>query len=235
MTIIQNFGDSIGDAYGGGGGLSAAAGVSGGSESGAGLSGTAYGVQVDSSSLTGTVMAPSAGAGTAEASSVVIALNSQFSTTATTQVNLQILPEGFGSYLENILPSDVAAAAGAFSATMQQIKNIRKLEIEKFAQVVASLETTTGLNLVSGTNVPTDTTEAKAALALIALGSGPYGTYTYSDFFGCMSGLPYPWKDIQSSIIGLQTKTLATIYENLWLALTWKQATATIKIGRAHV
>ena len=218
MTIIQNFGDVAGlagDAYGGGGG---------------GLSSSSLGVQVNSNQV-GTVLAPSATTTSTGASSVVNALNSQFPTTATEQVNLQILPEGFGSYLENILPSDIAAAAGAFSATMQQIKNVRKLEIEKFAQVVASLETTAGLNLVNGTNVPTDTTEAKAALALMALGSGPYGTYTYSDFFGCMSGLPYPWKDIQPAIIGLQTTTLSTIYQNLYLALTWEQATATVTPG----
>jgi len=223
MTIIQNFGDVaglVGDAYGG---------ISSNGAGPAGAPEAARGAWVQdlerqlTTVSTNTVSSGAVGA--------VTALSSQFPTTATEQVNLQILPEGFGSYLENILPSDVAAAAGAFSATMQQIKNVRKLEIEKFAQVVASLETTAGLNLVNGTNVPTDTTEAKAALALIALGSGPYGTYTYSDFFGCMSGLPYPWKDIQSSIIGLQTTALSTIYQNLYLALTWEQATATVTPG----
>jgi hypothetical protein len=114
---------------------------------------------------------------------------------------------------------------------MQQIKNIRNIPIEKFAQVAATLETTRGLNLVNGTAVPTDTAEAKAALALMALGSGPYGTYTFSDFFGCMSGLPYPWVQIQPAIIGLQSNTLSTIYQNLWLALTWEQATATVTPG----
>ena len=48
-------------------------------------------------------------------------------------LNYQILPEGFGSYLQGILPDDIATAAGAFSATMQQIKNIRKVDFEKFA------------------------------------------------------------------------------------------------------
>lgn len=147
---------------------------------------------------------------------------------STLQVNLQIMPEGFGSYLDGILPKDLATAAGAFSATMQQIKNIRNIPIEKFAQVAATLETTRGLNLVNGTNVPTDTTEAQAALALIALGSGPYGTYTFSDFFGCMSGLPYPWVQIQPAIINLQSTTLTNIYQQLYLAVTWKQATLTV-------
>ena len=36
------------------------------------------------------------------------------------------------------------------------------------------------------------------------------------------------WKTIQSGITNLQTTTLATIYQNLYLALTWEQATAII-------
>ena len=133
-------------------------------------------------------------------------------------VNSQILPEGFGSYLDGILPSDIATAAGAFSATMQQVKNIRKIDIEKFAQVVSTLETTEGLPLVNGTNVPTDVAEAKAALALVALGTGPNSTYTFSDFFGCMSGLPYDWATLQSAISNMPTGNLANIYSNLYAA-----------------
>jgi hypothetical protein len=221
--IIQNFGDSsvlVGDAYGG---IS-----SSGTNVGVSLSSSGLGTQIDVSSSSDVVLNPQAGDVAPGAAGVVDALSSQFTASATEQVNLQILPEGFGSYLQGILPDDIAAAAGAFSASMQQIKNVRKLEIEKFAQVVISLETTAGLNLVNGTNVPTDTTEAKAALALIALGSGPYGTYTFSDFFGCMSGLPYPWKDIQPAIVGLQSDTLTNIYQQLYLAVTWKQATLTV-------
>ena len=133
-------------------------------------------------------------------------------------VNYQILPEGFGSYLDGILPEDIATAAGAFSATMQQIKNIRKIDIEKFAQVVATLETTSGLPLVNGTNIPTDAVEASAALELIALGSGTNGTYTFSDFFGCMSGLTYDWVSLQTAISNMPTGNLATIYSDLYAA-----------------
>ena len=132
--------------------------------------------------------------------------------------NIQVLPEGFGSYLQDIIPSDVAVAAGAFSMSMQQIKNITNVPIEKFAQVAANLETTQGLNLVNGTNVPTNNTYTSAALAAIALGSGASNTYTYSDFFGAMSGLPYPWEMMQSLIQTIQTSNLATIYSNLYSA-----------------
>ena len=142
------------------------------------------------------------------------------STTANTiiQVNLQILPEGFGSYLDGILPNDIATAAGAFSATMQQVNNIRKIDIEKFAQVVTSLETIEGLPLTNGTNIPTDAAEAQAALSLVALGTGINNLYTFSDFFGCMSGLPYDWANLQSAISNMPTGNLSTIYSNLYSA-----------------
>jgi len=134
------------------------------------------------------------------------------------ELNIQIVPEGFGSYLDGILPPELAVAAGAFGASMQQVKNITQLEIEKFAQIVANLETTVGLPLVGGTNIPVDATEASAGLALIALGSGPRHTYTFSDFFGSMSGLPYPWVLLQKYITNIQSTTLATIYSNLYAA-----------------
>lgn len=134
-------------------------------------------------------------------------------------INIQILPQGFGAYLDGIIPTDIATAAGAFSASMQQIKNISSIPIEKFSQVVASIETTKNLN-VNGTTVPTDTTLAQEGLALIALGSGPHGTYTMSNFLGCMSGLPYLGLNIQELITDLETPALYSIYEQIYLLVT---------------
>jgi hypothetical protein len=141
----------------------------------------------------------------------------------------QVLVEGFGSYLEDILPHDIAVTAGAFGASMQQIKNITQIPVEKFAQVVASMETIQGLDLVNGTNVPTDIEEAQIAYELIALGTGPYKTFTYSDFYGCMSGLPYAWQQLQTLLTDLQTNNLTSIYKQLYLAVSWNRATATIQ------
>jgi len=149
-------------------------------------------------------------------------------TTPTATINIQTLPQGFGSYLDGILPADIATAAGAFSVSMQQIKNISSIPIEKFAQVVTSLETTKGLN-VNGTSVPTSTSLASAGLNLIALGSGPNGTYTMSDFLGCMSGLPYIGIDIRGLIQQTETSTLYDIYKNLYLAVTWERATVSVQ------
>jgi len=139
---------------------------------------------------------------------------------------IQQFPVGFGSYLAGILPPDVATAAGAFGVSVGQIKNITTVPVEKFAQVVTNIETIAGLP-VNGTNVPVDTTLVSGSLPLIALGSGPYGTYTMSDFFGCMTGLPYIGIDIQGLIQALETPTLYNIYKQLYLAVTWEQATAT--------
>ena len=132
------------------------------------------------------------------------------------KANIQELPTGFGSYLEGILPPDVATACGAFGVSMRQIKKIRHVHIEKFAQVASNLETAKNLNLVGGTDVPVNAASTQAAAALVALGSGPNGTYTMSDFFGCMSGLPYAWAEIQTLITQLQTSTLTTIYANIY-------------------
>jgi hypothetical protein len=139
---------------------------------------------------------------------------------------IQQFPVGFGSYLDGILPPSIATAAGAFSVSMQQITNISSIPIEKFAQIVTNIETIAGL-AVNGTNVPVDNTLVSGSLPLIALGSGPYGTYTMSDFFGCMTGLPYIGIDIKGLMNAIETPALYNIYENLYLAVTWEQATAT--------
>lgn len=144
-------------------------------------------------------------------------------------LNFQVAKEGFGSYLSGILPDEIAVTAGAFSATMQQIRNIRKVDFEKFSQVVFNIESTKGLNLVNGTDVPTDTDLSNLAYEKVALGSGPYGTFTMSDFLGCMSGLPYAWNDVQSSIESLQTPTLVNTYKNLYLAVTWEIGTVSVQ------
>jgi len=149
-------------------------------------------------------------------------------------INIQSAVKGFGGYLDGILPPDIATAAGAFSASMQQIKNISSIPVEKFAQVVTSLETTKGLN-VNGSSVPTDTTLASQGLALIALGNGPYGTYTMSNFLGCMSGLPYLGINVRQFIQELETPTLYDIYKNLYLAVTWERATVSVQYSTYQV
>jgi len=144
--------------------------------------------------------------------------------------NFQQQPEGLGSYLSGVLPQDVAVAAGAFSFAMQQIKNIENLDFEQFSQVVASIEmTTANLDLINGTDVPVDVTKSEEASKFVQQGSGPYGTYVASDFFGSMSGLPYSWKELQESILFTQSTKLTNIYDQLFLATIWDAATVSVQ------
>lgn len=151
------------------------------------------------------------------------------------ELNFQIPQTGFDSYLYGILPDDQAVLAGAFSVSMQQVRNIDKVDAAQFAKIAYSMESTTGLPLTAGTDIPTDTPLSTAAKIKTALGSGVYGTFTTSNFFGAMSGLPYPWQNIYDKIIELQTDTLKTIYQNLYLAVQWEQATASVQYSTYEV
>lgn len=142
--------------------------------------------------------------------------------------NYVSLETGFGSYLKGIIPTDQAIAAGAFSFTMRQVRNIENVEFKKFAKAVTALENMQGLDLVGGTDIPTNQDLLDDATSKIALGSGPNGSYTMSDIFGCMSGLPYPWKLIQKRISELETQKLYNIYNQLYLAVTWEAASVTV-------
>jgi hypothetical protein len=144
-------------------------------------------------------------------------------------INVQTLKQGLGAYVFGILPTDVAIAAGAFAASMGQIKNIVNVPIEKFAQLVTNLETTKGLN-INGTDIPTNATLQSQSKAQLALGSGPQGTYTMGDFFGSMSGTPYNklFGIIEEQLLALGTDTLKNIYEELYWAASWVNATGIV-------
>lgn len=141
------------------------------------------------------------------------------------ELNFQIPQQGFDSYLYGIIPDDQAVLAGAFGVSMQQVRNIDKVDATQFAKIAYNMESTVGLPLVAGTDIPTDTPLSTAAKIKTALGSGVYGTYTTSNFFGAMSGLPYPWVNIYDKIKQLETDKLRTIYQQLYLAVTWQPAT----------
>lgn len=147
-----------------------------------------------------------------------------------TGTNIQDLALGFGSYLQGILPNDIAVAAGAFSYSVLQVPNITSVDFEKFAQVTASLETIKGLN-VNGTDVPTNVTSANDTNFLTGLGSGPNGSYRMIDFFGAMTGLPYHSKDIYNLIKRYQTSNLAYLYQQLYLAVFWDAAAITVTVS----
>lgn len=154
------------------------------------------------------------------------------STNTIGSVQIQSPAKGYGSYLSSIIPPDIAVAAGAFSAGMQQIRNIQEVQIEKFAQVVTNIETMVGLNTNSDSNnlVPTNLPLRTLGRPKIALGSGPQGSYTMSDFFGCMSGLPYngPLSNIYDKLTQVATRKLFNIYHETYLAVTYQRAKMSI-------
>lgn len=120
----------------------------------------------------------------------------------------------YNERLAGIIPDDLAIACGALSIAMMQIKRIKTMNIEKFAQVVANLETMTGLD-VNGTSAPTDNTLANAGISLMAKGSGSSGTYVMADFLGTMSGVNYDYAKLQELILILQTPALVTAIGNI--------------------
>lgn len=143
--------------------------------------------------------------------------------------NIVTLTKGFGSYLRGVIPLEQAVAAGAFSFAMRQIRNIDRADIQQFARAVKSLESTRDFPLVSGTSKPTSQEAIDSVQLKEALGSGPYGTYTMSDLFGSMSGLPYPWENLYNRVLEAETDTLKSIYNDLFLAVTWAPATVSVQ------
>lgn len=139
------------------------------------------------------------------------------------------LPIGFGAYARGIIPEDQVIAAGALSFTMRQVRKIDQVDFKKFAKIAQGMENMQNLPLTAGTNKPTNQESIDTNISKGALGSGPYGSFTMSDMFGCMSGLPYPWQKIYESISQLETPTLYNIYQQLYLAVTWERATATVQ------
>ena len=140
--------------------------------------------------------------------------------TALMPQNYQTLVPGFDSYLRGILPSDIATACGALSYSIQQIPHISSVNIEKFAQVVANIETVNQLPLTLGTDVPTNDAAQQTAENSLANGSGLFGTYTFSDFFGAMSGTNYRLADLDGYLSQLNTTVLSGIYLQMQTDLT---------------
>ena len=131
------------------------------------------------------------------------------------------VPTYFADRLRGILPSDLAAAAYAFSTSLQQVKNIKNMTIGPFAQVVANIETTKDLPLANNPGSPASIAASTFLTNTLATGTGPNGTYTMSSFFGSLSGQNYNslYAQIQTLIQSLTTTTLATIYQNLYNAV----------------
>lgn len=136
-------------------------------------------------------------------------------------INSQLSGMNFGKELKGILPDNIAIACEALRFSMLQVKNITRMSVEKFSQVVTNLETTNGLTNIGGTTKPTGSVDS--ALALLAKGSGTSGQYTMNDFFGSMSGIPYDFAKLNTYITTLQSAALTTCYNSMLTELRLTQ------------
>ena len=174
-------------------------------------------------------------------------VNGTPATTNSTQEEIGVLPTGYDSYLggaNKVLPTEIGLAAAAFRYAMLQITNIDQLTPGTIGRCVGQLELNTengsGANGTEGspTGLAKPINESLQATVPeeISLGSGWAGTYTYSDFFGCMSGLPYAWERIYTLINQTgatqvtSRSTLAKIYQQLFLAVTWEAPAITLSL-----
>ena len=150
------------------------------------------------------------------------------------------IPIGYDSYLRGCVPQAIGLAAGAFRYSMLQVTNIEQLDPSKVV-CFKGLE----INENNGDGADGTGSEGEELAKPInkdlqaevpkqlALGSGYAGTFTFSDFFGCMSGLPYAWQLIFNNINKTGASQvpaesiLAKIYQQLYLAVTWEPVTFT--------
>jgi hypothetical protein len=142
-------------------------------------------------------------------------------------VNQQV--NSLGGQLSNdlaaIIPADIATACGAFSITMQQVKNIMQIDVERLALSVVDLELTNkGLGSVNNeTGTAVNIPVINSLLSGVALGSGNTNTFRQCDFLGAASGYPYDqWlSGIQDTMNRLPTSLLQQKYKTLYtLSLT---------------
>jgi len=162
------------------------------------------------------------------------------------------LPTGFDSYLGGsniVIPANIGLAAAALRYSFLQISNIEQITPGTLGNCIAALET------MSDVGVGADGTEPTAEAPLskpvnkslvsevplqMGLGSGPGGAFSMTDFFGNMTGVPYAWNLLYDILAGNQElessgtqgitananqSNLAAIYQQLYLALSWEQAT----------
>jgi hypothetical protein len=126
--------------------------------------------------------------------------------------------ESYGEDLAGIIPSDQAIACGALRTSLMQIKNIKGMTMEKFANVVANLETTQGMGLVNSSTAANHDL-INQALPQFATGTGANGTITMKDFLGAISGTAYDYTTLIQLIKDCTTPTLTTHYNTLLTTL----------------
>jgi hypothetical protein len=103
--------------------------------------------------------------------------------------------------------------------SLLQIKNIRSMDIQKFAPVVANMEVPNkNMDLLNQTNgLAVEPTTIDTTLSKQALGSGSGGQFRECDFMGAAAGYPYInwYPAVEASIKKLASSTLLNLYAQL--------------------
>ena len=144
-----------------------------------------------------------------------------------------------GDYLDGIVGDEIALACGAFSMAIMQVKDILTMDPEAFAQVIGHMERIdfTPNLLVNTGAAPVTSAVTNTGLNNTAWGTGPSNTYTYCDFYGAVSGVPYAkyYALIQPLIERLTTPALRTIYADLLAAASiGDEVTTLLKVTAAN-
>jgi hypothetical protein len=127
--------------------------------------------------------------------------------------------------LASVIPPDQALANRAISVSLQQITNIKRMDLPSLAQAYGSVETASGLPLVKSQTSPIDSAVTDYYKNALATGSGVNGTIMIADVLGTAAGMGYidPMVTVTATIQSMSSQgaldTLTEIYQSMLAAL----------------
>ena len=107
--------------------------------------------------------------------------------------------------LKNIIPPDIALANKALQAALQQVKGISNPDLPKLANVVASLETNKGLDLIQDLKEPLPEEVRATVQSQLGTGTGPNNSVLLTNLVGTAAGVTH------NTELPIVTDTLANL------------------------
>jgi len=107
--------------------------------------------------------------------------------------------------LNQMIPVDMAIANKALSVSLLGITNINTITLPKFAQAVAQVQTTAGLDLINSLTAPVHADAVTAITAKVSKGTGVNGTVLITDILGAATGA------VSSQVLTNTIKIFATM------------------------
>jgi len=134
--------------------------------------------------------------------------------------------------LSRIIPPDQALANKAIQVSLQQIKNITTLTLERLAAAFSNMETTRDLPAISALQQAVPASVAAYYANTYATGSGPNGTLVLTDLLGAAVGVPFT-SDLTNVTTTINSMTTAGILTTLTGTYTRMQNTVNGVYGNA--